>query len=331
MSEWDDYVMSHPNSTIYHTSAIRSVIESSFSNKCHYLAAYGNNNVILGVLPLVELKSRLFGHFFVSLPYFNYGGALASTLEAENMLISYAADYTHNFSVQHIEYRDCFPRSDMPGRSDKITMLLNLPGDLDSYWCSIGSKLRAQIKKPINYGAESRVGREDLLQDFYQVFSTNMRDLGTPVYSIELFRNMLIKNHTSNIVVIYIDNRPVSAGFIIGWRDCIEIPWASTLKAANKYSVNMLLYWEVLKFSIQNGYKIFDFGRSTINSNTYKFKKQWGAEAFPLYWHYWIKDNGSLPSINPDNPRFKLMIYLWKKLPVSLANYIGPKIVKNIP
>jgi len=158
-----------------------------------------------------------------------------------------------------------------------------------------------------------------------------MRDLGTPVYSKKLFSNMLSHNDSAHIVIIYHQNKPVSCGFVLGWKNTLEIPWASTLRKANKLDANMKLYWEILKFAVSQDYDIFDFGRSSKDANTYKFKKQWGAKPHPLFWHYWLPNEQVLPEINPNNPKFKIMIAIWKKLPVWLANIIGPPIVKNLP
>lgn len=330
MNEWDSYVEKNANASAYHSSSIRLVIESSFNLKCYYLSAEDKNKNIVGVLPLVELKSKLFGHFFVSMPFFNYGGVLADSLKVEEALFLAAQGISNKLNLSHIEYRHCYVNN-MPTRNDKISMLLNLPDTEKQLWHDIGSKLRAQIKIPDKNGATFKIGGVELVDDFYKVFSRNMRDLGTPVYCKSLFINMLKYKEKSNIAIVYINSKPVSAGFVLGWRNTLEIPWASTLRSANKYSSNMCLYWGILKFAIGQGYEVFDFGRSSKDSNTYRFKKQWGAKAHSLHWHYLLPDGHSLPQLNPNNPKYKLLIYIWKKLPLPIANFIGPIIVKNLP
>ncbi|MFK5893272.1 MAG: FemAB family PEP-CTERM system-associated protein [Pseudomonadota bacterium] len=331
MDKWDAYIFNNANSSVYHSASIKTVIETTFGLNCIYLIAEDKAGDIKGVLPLVELNSKLFGHFFVSLPFFNYGGILADNKEAEKKLFIKAKELSKHYDTSHIEYRHCHENNDFPCRNDKISMLLNLPDTKEQLWQNIGSKLRAQIKKPEKLGAEIKIGREELVNDFYKVFSHNMRDLGTPVYSKSLFSNMLKFNKRSNIAIVYLNSKPVSAGFILGWRNTLEIPWASTLRSANKYSSNMMLYWGILEFSIEQGYKVFDFGRSGKDSNTYRFKKQWGAKEHKLHWHYSLPEGQKLPQINPNNPKYKLFIYLWKKLPITIANIIGPYIVKNLP
>jgi FemAB-related protein (PEP-CTERM system-associated) len=158
-----------------------------------------------------------------------------------------------------------------------------------------------------------------------------MRDLGTPVYSKQLFVNMLKQHESANITIVYSDKQPIAVGFTLGWRNTLEIPWASTLRSANPINANMLLYWEILQFAIKQQYQVFDFGRSSKDASTYKFKKQWGAQPHQLYWHYQLLGSAELPKLNPNNPKFKLLIAVWQKLPVWLANLMGPQVVKYLP
>lgn len=330
-AERDAWVANHPRATIYHTSAIRRVIEDSFGHSARDLALRDERGEIQGLLPMIEMKSRLFGHFLVSMPYFNYGGLLANSIAARDRLLREAADLGASLGVEHIEMRHCFDELDLPSRSEKVAMLRPLPDNAEQLWKDIGSKLRAQIKKARRHGLETRIGREELLSDFYRVFSHNMRDLGTPVYAIELFQNMLRHCSSSYLVLVYRQGKPVSGGFLLGWRNTLEIPWASTLRSANRYDANMLLYWTVLESAIERGYRVFDFGRSSRNSNTLRFKKQWGARPQDLYWHYWLPEGRELPALNPNNPKFRLMVEAWKRLPLFVANRLGPGIVKDIP
>lgn len=328
---WDDYVNQHKNASIYHSWAIKEVIEQSFAHNTFYLSVSDEQQIIQGVLPIIELKSKLFGHSLVSVPFFNYGGILYSSLQARTKLLEASATIAKEINAEHIEFRDCRKHSDLPVKEAKVSMLLNLPKTGDILWQNLGTKLRAQIKKSERNNLESKIGKNELLNDFYKVFARNMRDLGTPVYSKALFENMLALNKNAHIAIVYHNKKPVSAGFILGWKNTMEIPWASTIQSANKLDANMKLYWEILKFTTIQGYEIFDFGRSSKDANTYKFKKQWGAKPHPLYWHYWLPNNQELPEINPNNPKFKLMIAIWKKLPIWLANIIGPPVVKNLP
>lgn len=328
---WDEYVRHHPRTSPYHLLFWRDLIKRCFGHESHYLIATNGRNDIQGCLPLIELRSRLFGHFLVSMPYFNYGGALGDSESIEQALMEEAARLAGNAGAAHVEFRDTTPRAgDWPVREDKVNMHLALPDSEDELWRRIGSKVRAQVRRP-GEAARARAGGEELLDDFYTVFARNMRDLGTPVYSRDLFRSILRGHAQSSIVAIYLDDVPVAAGFLVGGGDRLEIPWASSLREHNRLGVNMLLYWEVLKRAVEQGYRTFDFGRSSRDSGTYRFKKQWGAEPVQLHWHYWLRGGGDLPSLSPDNPKYRLAIAAWQRLPVAVANLLGPRIVKSLP
>jgi serine/alanine adding enzyme len=328
---WTEYVNSHPNATVYHSLAIKSVIERTFHHESRYLMATSENNQVHGVLPLIHMSSRLFGDFWTSLPYFNYGGVLADNDLVQQQLITYAKLELLTDNCQHMEYRHCHPIDKMPVRNQKVSMILQLPDNIENLWQKLGSKMRAQINKAESNSHHVKIGREELVSDFYRVFSSRMRDLGTPVYTQDLFVNMLSANPGANIFIVYIDNKPSAVGFVIGWRNTLEIPWASTLKQANKFNSNMLLYWHILKFAIQQEYTFFDFGRSSKDASTHQFKKQWGSTEMQLFWHYSLPDGDNLPTLNNNNPKYHLAIKIWQHLPVWLTRIIGPSIVKYIP
>jgi len=210
-------------------------------------------------------------------------------------------------------------------------MQLELPADSDTLWKRFSSKLRAQIRRPQKAGAQCREGGVELLGDFYAVFSRNMRDLGTPVFPESMFAQILkLFPASTRVFVVYLDEAPAAAGITIGYRGLLEIPVASSLRQYNRQAVNMLLYWTVLEYAIREQYRVFDFGRSTVDSGPHRFKKQWGAEPQPLLWHYWLQDEGELPQLNPSNPRFRLATAVWRKLPVPLASYLGPKVIRYL-
>ncbi len=331
-ARWDAYVTQHPQASAYHPYCIRQVIEQSFGHNTHYLIAESADGTVVGVLPLVQLNSKLFGNYVVSLPFFNYGGVLADTTDIEEKLFEAAAQWAKHIGAKHTELRHIHERNIQPVKQDKITMLLALPNQVETLWSDIGTKVRAQIKKTDEHKPTHRIGHKELLNDFYHVFAINMRDLGTPVYSKQWFANLLdALPNSSWIVVAYIDGKPAAASFLIGWRDTLEIPWASSLRKYNHTNVNMYMYWQVLSHAIGQGYAFFDFGRSSKDANTYRFKKQWGATPHPLYWHYQLAEGDSLPELNPNNPKYRLMIAAWQRLPVFVSKLIGPQIVKNLP
>ena len=327
-SEWDAYVNAHPRGTIYHTIPWRRVIERAFGHPTFWLAGRDSVGQIVGVLPLVRLKSFLFGDYLVSLPFVNYGGALTNHPRIWEDLFAHAGELGKQLGCSHVEFRDDIdPATSCPTRRDKVVMELDLPDEADVLFKAVGSKLR-----PSKEQATVHHGREELLDDFYKVFSRNMRDLGTPVYGRSFFRHVLGGlPDTSRIIVVRHHETPVAAGLLIHHRGRVEIPWASSIRSYNRIGVNMLLYWEALKSSIQAGETVFDFGRSTPDSGTFRFKEQWGASPRQLFWHYWLPEGADLPGLTPDNPKFRIAINIWKRLPVAVTQVFGPRIVRNLP
>jgi FemAB-related protein (PEP-CTERM system-associated) len=330
--DWNSYVEKTPAASIYHRAEWGPLIKRSFGHESCYFVARDENHTVAGILPLVRLKSRLFGDFLVSMPYCNYGGAIADHPSIEEALMQAANDHAAGLGTGHIEYRDNIPRDGWPVRDEKVNMILTLAGSENELWDGFTSKLRAQIRRPQRENPQVLSGGEEYLDEFYRVFARNMRDLGTPVYGRQFFRSILETfPEACRIVIVRLGGRPVAAGFLIGHRDSMEIPWASTIRDVNHLSMNMLLYWESLRYALHKGYKYFDFGRSSRDSGTFRFKQQWGARPLQLHWHYWLNGNTELPAINPDNPRYALAIKIWKRLPLAITNMIGPFIVKNIP
>ncbi len=331
---WDDYVSRSPSSACYHLSGWKEVIEKSFGHKTFYLMAENEENEIKGILPLVHLKSFLFGSFMVSLPYFNYGGVCVEHSEIQDLLLKEAIQVAKRESAEHIELRHTTPAMNgLPAKTAKVAMRLDLPSNPEELWNSFSSNLRRKIRKPAKEGIYWKFGKEEELDNFYTVFSTNMRDLGTPVYSKGFFQNILQRFPESTWIgtAKTKEDQPVASGFLVGFKERLEIPWVSSLRSYNRYYANLFLYWNILKFACESGYKVFDFGRSTLGEGTYKFKEQWGAKPIQLYWHYWLKNDRPLPELNPTNPKYRLAISIWKRIPVSLTKLIGPSIVKNLP
>jgi FemAB-related protein (PEP-CTERM system-associated) len=330
---WDQYVLSCPQSSGYHLMGWRGIIEEAFGHHTIYLMAQNRNEKVQGILPLVFLSGRLFGRFLVSIPFLNYGGVLSESIDAQKALLDAAAAVARECGASHIELRhEGTVEIAWPCKQHKVSMRLNLPPDFEALRKEFSSKLRSQIRRARREGMTVRFGRGEALEDFYSVFSRNMRDLGTPVYGKSFFRKIL--HHFPKdalICVVTLREQPLAAGFLYGFRKALEIIWASSDRRFNRLSPNMLLYNSALEYACREGFRIFDFGRSSPESGTFRFKEQWGAKPVPLHWYYWMKDGGPLPNLNPTNARFKLAVELWKRMPLGLSRWIGPKIVKYIP
>lgn len=310
------------------------VIKKAFGHRVTIFVAVSSEGEILGGVPLVMFSSLTFGRFAVSLPFVNYGGVVTEWANIATALIVGARDLCAKYQLKYVEIRTLLPNLQVHSSpsTKKVSMVLPLPTTLEALEMRLGSKIRAQCKKALVYSPVFKVGGLDLLGDFYAVFAKNMRDLGTPVYHKNWFKQVLLEpNIEAVVVLVYMAGKPVSAGFLVGHNDVLEIPWASTLKCANLKNANMWMYRQVLDYAVSSGYRYFDFGRSTKDSGTYQFKKQWGAIAVEHFWYYARLTDQIDPGLNPDNPKFKLAIQIWRCLPVWLTKLIGPPIVKHLP
>lgn len=329
---WDDYISNHATANNYHRYGWRDVIEHSFQHSCYYMAAQDNDGGIVGVLPLVYMKSKLFGRFLASQPFFNYGGMLCDTRDIGSALLSEAEYLRNELGAEHVELRHIEPWTGLPTKQHKVSMVLNLAIDAETQWRCFNAKLRNQVRKAEKSGLSSVVGGTELIADFYTVFVRNMRDLGTPVYAEKFFAEVLKAfPDTARIIAVYLKGKPVAAGLITWFRDMVEIPWASSIRDYNPICPNNLLYWTALQYALTNGFKRFDFGRSTPNEGTFNFKKQWGALPVPLHWQYLLPEGASLPELNTKNPKFDMAIRIWQMLPLGLTRILGPHIVRSIP
>lgn len=328
---WARYVDAHPQATLYHSLAWRRLVQAAFGHQTHYLYAHAGGRLV-GVLPLVRLRTRVFGDFLVSLPHVNYGGALADSAATAQALLDAAGARAAALGCRHVEFRDTCRRAGWPARTEKVVMELSLPASAEELWASFDSKLRAQIRRADKEGIEIVRGGAELLPQFYAVFARNMRDLGTPVYGRGFFTAIFAGfSQAATLVVCRQRGRPVAAGFLLRYRERLEIPWAASVREYNRIGVNMALYWAALRFAIEQGSRVFDFGRSTVDSGTYRFKKQWGAVPRPLYWHYWLNADVAMPALTPSNPKYRHAIAAWQRLPLFVANCLGPMLAKHLP
>jgi len=328
----EKYVANHPAASAYHAPAWLDVIGRAFGHDTTYLAAE-SGGLISGVLPLVFFKSRLFGRFAVSVPFVNYGGVVADNSEAARALVDRAIEETRRAGGSHLELRHTgrlFP--ELTARRHKVAMTLDLEGTPERLWDRLDRKVRNQVRKAEKSGLAAQHGGGELLEAFYTVFAHNMRDLGTPVYSAQFFKEVLSAfPDRARVFLIVHAGRPVAASIVHWHASTIEVPWASSIRAFNPLCANVLLYWHMLEFAVARGFRRFDFGRSTPGEGTFHFKRQWGAEPQELVWEYWAAKGASIPDLSPKNPTFALAIKTWQRLPLPVATTLGPHIVRNIP
>lgn len=333
---WNEYVTSRPEGCVYHRFEWGGLFERVYGSAPVYLLAKAGSRVV-GVLPMIELRSVAFGRILCSMPYFGHGGLLADDELVAEALAGEAARVARRGGAKFVELRHLVEH-DLGWFEcrDKVNMALDLPRSYDQLLAGYKAKLRSQIKRPERAGHRVIDGRHELLHAFWQVYSENLRDLGSPCHSERLFGAILdVFGPRARVVVVLGDGAPVAAGLVVGNAGVpgatLEIPCASSLREANKTSPNMMLYGRVLRFACDEGYARFNFGRSTIDSGTYKFKAQWGATPRPIVYHVWAPPGAPSPRLRPDNPKFKVAVAAWTRLPVPVARLLGPAIVHGIP
>ena len=334
---WDSYVKSHSDSSPYHLYAWKASIELAYKHKDFSLIAEYRGKV-RGVLPLVYMHFPWLINQLVALPYCDVGNCLGDDHVVVEELLAEAVKIAKALKIHIMDLRGNLKSAGpISGCKidksviNKVRMILELPETSDLLFKSFKSKLRSQIRKAKKNGLEFRWGGIEDLDKYYTVFSKNMRDLGSPVHSRIWFKSILEQfGDNVHMGLVEIEGLPVGAGIIITSGDRVSIPWASTLRSYNRLSPNMLLYWSFLEFSTDNGFRLFDFGRSSKEEGTYKFKAQWGAQATPLNW-YKINISGKNKKVTVAGAsKREFVANLWRRLPQSMANVIGPTIRKYI-
>lgn len=333
---WDQYVHAHPEATPYNLSAWTRAVRNTYGYACcNFLAEEAER--IVGVMSLVAMKSPLGQLSYIGLPYCDVGGVLADDRETEAALIMAGLEVACNSSADRLELRGALAEEALrasgcavQSSSNKVRMLLELPGSSAALWSNFKSKLRSQIRKAEKNELVFTCGTE-CFDDIYSVFASNMRDLGSPVHARKWFEE-IVSQYGSNatVGVVYSARRAVGAGILLRAGRRVSIPWASTLREYNRLNPNMLLYWGLLKQAADSDAVLFDFGRSTPGEGTHRFKLQWGAEATPLIWYTFPVAGKLLKPARGAIRSRQLLAATWRKLPLPVTRAIGPLIRKYI-
>src|SRR3989339_55933 len=288
-NRWNAYVLNHPKGISYQLFEWKEAVEAAYGFKGIYLIS-GNGNKISGILPLIRVNLPFISGSLVSLPYCDAAGPLADSPEIEHQLISEASRTARTINIRRVSIRSTLPLAELDPETtinkNKVRMLLSLPDSSEKLLSSFKAKLRSQVKKPFKDGLTVQSGGSELLNEFYRLFSENMRDLGSPVHSRSWIKQILcrFKNKAVLFIVKMPDQTPAAGGILLCHPRAVSVPWASSLRRFNSWNPNMMLYWAFLKFASDNKYPFFDFGRSTPGEGTFGFKKQWGATPSPLHW-----------------------------------------------
>lgn len=331
-AEWDSFVNAAPRASNYHRWGWKTVIEESFGWQAFYLTAEEDGG-IRGILPLVWQKSWTFGSFLTSLPFVNAGGVVANNQETTEALVQEAIKFAQRLGVRHIEFRH---RQDLhvglPTKTNKVAVVLEVGPDEEAMLKSLRQNVRTKIRKTLKLGLIAEVRGAEVLDDFYEIFAHTMRDLGTPVYGRVFFQEILRTFPSDTyICVVRHQGKAIAASMMTGFRDTLETVWGASLHQYNSLSPNMLMYWKMICFARERGYRVFDFGRSTVGSGPHRFKLQWSTAEVPLHWNYWLAHGDELPEVNPENPRYRAAIWAWQRMPLLLTRWIGPPIARCLP
>lgn len=326
--EWDAFGRVQRGWTAYHRYAWKSIIESVHGHEALFLAAYDAERLLAGVLPLVRVRSTIFGHYLVSMPFVNYGGPLGSDA-AVTALSAHAVDLARESRAGLLELRSRVELPlPLPVSTRKITVVLDLPVDVEQLRKAVGSKLRSQIKRPEKEGVVVRFGA-DQVDPFFEVFARHMHALGTPTQPRALFRGIAERmGDDAWFGCAWLGDEPIAGGAGFQWGSEFEMSWASALQQHNGIAPNMLLYWRFMERAIARGLRTFNFGRCTPGSGTHRFKRQWGGRDEALWW-YQSGTGGATPS--PSDSRYSWGPRVWRRLPLSIATRLGPMIVRSIP
>jgi FemAB-related protein (PEP-CTERM system-associated) len=290
-------------------------------------------NRVVGILPTVLMKSVIFGKFMISLPWLDYGGPLAESPELAAGLVDFAVAIAGKARCRFLEMRAVSrPLPDLVNKEEKYAFVLKLEGSEEAIWQSIDGKAKNQVRKAMKSGLEVDFGGPQLLDEFYRIFAYNMRDLGTPVWPKSLFAEIFNNfPDDTELALVRLGDLYIGGGLLIHYGDYSGVPSASSYRTFLNLCPNNILYWEVIRRSFKRGAYHFDFGRSSLNAGTFNFKKQWIKNPQPQTWQYKLLTVDSLPELNPSNPRFKWAINAWRRLPLPIANTLGPRIVTKLP
>ncbi|MGQ9651627.1 MAG: FemAB family XrtA/PEP-CTERM system-associated protein [Phycisphaerae bacterium] len=329
----DRFLQGNPQATLCHTYEWNDMIRRTFGHECYYLMAT-ESGTVRGVLPLVRIRSRLFGNQMVSGAFGNYGGPVADSREALDGLFERSVQLAEEVGCETIEFRNVQPMpQDLLLRTDKVCLRLPLVNDAQSLWNSFRSetKVRNHIRKAEKAGIVTEMGGLELIEEFYELYTIRMHQLGTPCYTRKLMENIIVSfPETSRLFVARLDGRAIAARLAVCYNGVVESCWGVTRTEYNNLSPNHALYWAAIKHYCEAGAKYFDFGRSTVDTGPYLFKRQWGAQPVQLHYQYWSRPGHEVTILSPEHPKFRRRVEVWKRMPLCLTRWIGPRISRSL-
>lgn len=332
-SRWDDFVRAAPRGTAFHLTAWGRAVCAGTGQRLHYLAAESDGEIV-GVLPLIHQKSALFGQSLSSSAFAVYGGPIAEG-EATNAALDAAAwALATRLGIRILEYRDRERlRPDWPGKTGTYaTFRRALVADSEVNLKAIPRKQRAEVRRSLDFGLDVRVACDKrALREHFAVYGESVRNLGTPVFSPRLFRALIeFYGDDADILTVSKDGVPTASVLSLYFRGEVLPYYGGGTAGARPLRANDHMYWMLMEHARERGCTTFDFGRSKVGTGAFAFKKNWGFEPTPLAYEYRLADGAGMPDVNPLNPKYKLMVDGWSRMPLWLANRLGPMLSRGL-
>lgn len=329
-AQWDAFVLACPQATFFHRAGWQTVIREVFRHETYFFSVQTQGR-IRGVLALAHVNSRLFGNALTSLPFAVYGGVAALDEEAGAALERAAEQLAQRLKVDHLELRNVQRRhADWPVQDLYVTFRKPIAPQEEDNLQAIPRKQRAMVRKGIKNGLTSHI--DSTVERFFALYASNVHRHGTPAMPKAYFRALrrVFGPDCEVLTVCAPDGQPLSSVLSFYFRDEVLPYYAGDDEAARHLAANDFKYWELMRLACARGLKVFDYGRSKQGTGSYAFKKNWGCEPTPLYYEYRLYQRDSVPQNNPSNAKYRLLIAAWRRMPLGVANWLGPKIVRNL-
>jgi FemAB-related protein (PEP-CTERM system-associated) len=327
---WEEFACRCPDATFFHRIGWKDVIEECFGHPTHYLLAERTAQIV-GVLPLAEVKSFLFGHSLISLPFCAYGGVAATENDAIVALHTAARQLAERLGVAHLELRNRYVREvGWPRQDLYVTFRKQIIPEVEANLVAIPRKQRAMVRKGIKNGLVSHIDTD--VDRFFALYADNVHRHGTPPLSKRYFE-ALCRTFGADAEVLTVtdrDGEAVSSVLSFYFRDEVLPYYAGDVAEARGLAANDFKYWELMRLACERGLHIFDFGRSKRGTGAFAFKQNWGLEPTPLSYEYWLHRGDAIPQHNPLNPKYRALMAVWRRLPIAVANVVGPHLVKSL-
>ena len=326
---WDEFVRGCGEASFFHRAGWRTVIERAFGHRTTFLYAESGGR-IEGVLPLAEVKSLLFGHTLVSLPFCVYGGIAAANDRARRALDEAAIALAEERKVGHLEYRSLEPHHPEWAHTDLyVTFRKAIDPDPEKNLAGIPRKQRAMVRKGIKAGLKSEI--DEGVERFFAAYAHSVHRLGTPVFSKRYFRTLReVFGPDCEVLTVTRDGTLVSSVMSFYFRDEVLPYYGGGTDEAREVAGNDFMYWELMRRAGERGLRVFDYGRSKRGTGSFDFKKNWGFEPEPLHYEFQLLRGTELPQKNPLNPKYQFFIRAWRRLPLPVANLVGNILIRHL-